>query len=88
MTTHLRFGMQSAYESGNTDHPQEVMEKLGVTYQDATPQSMGDQWWFWNCENIPEKLPDFLSVLDIDPMDCIGWGLYEKDAVAIRDYKK
>ena len=69
-------------------HPQRVMEKLGITYQHATPQSMGDQWWFWNCENVPKKLPEFLEVADLNPMECIGYGLSEEDAENISNYKK
>jgi hypothetical protein len=62
------------------------MKKLGITYQHSTPQSIGDQWWFWNCENIPDPLPKHLSILKEDPMKCIGWGLSEEDAKKIRDY--
>lgn len=69
-------------------HPQVVMKELGITYQHATPQSMGDQWWFWNCENLPEKLPSYLTPLDIDPMECIGYGLSQENAEKIRDYTK
>ncbi len=68
-------------------HAQIVMRELGVTYQHSTPQSMGDQWWFWNCENVPDKLPKYLSQLDIDPVECIGFGLRLEDAEKIRDYK-
>ena len=62
-----------------------VMEGLGITYQHSTPQSMGDCWWFWNCENLPDELPKYLSIRDRDPMECIGWGLSQKDAEKIRD---
>ena len=79
--------MQEAYESGAKEHPQKVMKQLGIIYQHATPQSMGDQWWFWNCENIPEPLPPFLEVADWNPMEMIGWGLRKEDAEKIRDYK-
>ena len=63
------------------------MKELGITYQHSTPQSMGDQWWFWNCENIPEQLPAFLEVADLKPMECIGYGLSKEEAEKIRDYK-
>ena len=66
-------------------HAQEVMKDLGITYQHSTPQSMGDCWWFWNCEDIPEDLPQYLSVSDRDPMNCIGYGLSQQDAERIRD---
>jgi hypothetical protein len=67
-------------------HPQDAMKELGITYQHATPQSMGDQWWFWNCGNIPENLPPFLSNLALDPMQYIGFGLSKIDAEKIRDF--
>jgi hypothetical protein len=69
-------------------HAQKAMKEMGITYQHATPQSMGDQWWFWNCENTPDELPLFLSILNLDPMGCIGWGLSQERAEAIRDFSK
>ena len=83
----LLFNMRRAYDSGATDHPQEEMKKLGITYQHATPQSISDSWWFWNCENIPDPLPSYLSVLNIDPIKSIGWGLSQEQAEAIINYK-
>lgn len=86
--SHLRFDIMTAHLScDETRHAQVVMKELGITYQDATPQSMGEQWWFWNCENIPDQLPEYLTVLDVDPMKCIGYGLSEEQAVAILNYK-
>lgn len=81
--THLRFDLYNY--SG--PHPQTKMKELGISYQHSTPQSMGDQWWFWNCENVPDPLPEFLSVADLKPMECIGYGLSQADAEAIRNYK-
>ena len=69
-------------------HAQVQMKELGITYQYSTPQSIGDQWWFWNCENIPKKLPDHITEADLDPMECIGYGLSLEDAEKIRDYNK
>lgn len=80
MKKHLRF---SCYKL--TSHPQKVMKELGITYQHATPQSLSDQWWFWNCENIPEDLPDYITELGLDPMKCIGYGLSEEDAKNIKN---
>ena len=86
---HLRYCcMTASIECKETKHPQEVMDNIGITYQHATPQSIADQWWFWNCENVPDKLPKYLTPLELDPMESIGWGLYKEDAEAIRDYKK
>lgn len=81
---HLKLWMS---RESNADHPLDYMKKLGITFQHATPQSIGEQWWFWNCENIPDVLPKDLEDLDIDPMNCIGFGLDEKSAIRIRDYR-
>lgn len=78
---HLRLDIYYA-----TKHAQVRMRELGITYQHATPQSLGDQWWFWNCENVPVELPDDITVLGLDPMECIGYGLSKEDAEKIRDY--
>lgn len=78
---HLKFDMIAAYKKGIKEHPQEAMTLLGIKYQHATPQSLGDCWWFWNCKNIPEPLPEYLSDLNIaDPHTAIGWGLSKEDA--------
>ena len=88
MSKHLRFDVSWAiYNNVKQDHPQKVMKELGITYQHATPQSIADQWWFWNCENIPEQLPPYLEVMDLNPMEQIGWGLSKEAAEKIRDYK-
>jgi hypothetical protein len=78
---HLRLDIYYAKK-----HAQKIMKDLGITYQYATPQSMGDQWWFWNCENIPKQLPPEITELKLDPMECIGHGLSREDAEKIRDY--
>lgn len=95
---HLRFSM--LYQHYCTDkeskeekrlaslHPQKAMKELGITYQHATPQSIADQWWFWNCENVPEPLPPFIKEMDIDPMEYIKFGLNQETAEKIRDYKE
>lgn len=85
---HLRYCFYAAFDSGENRHAQLVMKELGITYQHATPQSIADQWWFWNCEGVPEELPEFLSPLDEDPFECIGLGLSQQDAEKISNYSK
>ncbi len=80
---HLRLSLQSMNEAGINDHAQDVMKMLGITYQRSTPQTSGDQWWFWNCKGMPNPLPCYLTDLELDPMDCIGWGLTQEDAEQI-----
>lgn len=72
---------------GEDRHAEKVMRELGITYQSSVPQSIADQWWFFNCQNIPENLPSFLERADFEPMRLIGHGLSQQDAEAIRDYK-
>ena len=82
MTTHLR--VSTYYWS---EHPLQSMERLRITYQHATPQSMLDEWWFWNCENLPDQLPKYFSILECkDPLEMVGFGLSKENAEKIRDY--
>jgi len=88
-TKHLRFNCQTAgMECNENRHPQKVMQELGISYCMSTPQSIADQWWFWNCENYPEPLPEYLSILDVDPMKCIGNGINKEEAEMIVTHKK
>lgn len=84
---HLSFDCLWAHYNGiKQGNPQQVMRELGITYQHSTPQSISNQWWFWNCENIPDDLPPFLKKMDNDPIECIGYGLSREEAEKIRDY--
>lgn len=61
------------------------MKELGIAYTHSTPQSLGDQFWFWNCSNIPENLPSYITELETkDPMEFVGWGLNEEEAKEIK----
>lgn len=88
MRRHLIYSMNEAlFNCGVRAHPQLIMQELGIKYQYSVPQSMVDLWEFWNCENIPDNLPSYLSFFDIDPMERIGFGLSEKMAKEILNYK-
>ena len=50
-----------------SEHPQTVMRQLGITYVAGTPQTMGDCWWFWGCQNAPAVLPVYLKELPFGP---------------------
>ena len=39
------------------------MRDLGITYEKAIPQPIADQWWFINCQNVPDALPKYLTEL-------------------------
>ncbi len=84
---HLTFSyMTAVIDCKERRHAQEVMKELGITYQTSTPQSMGDCFWFWNCENVPDNLPKYITELKENPMECIGFGLSREEAEMIRDY--
>lgn len=70
----LRF---SCYDTEG--HPQKIMKELGITYKIAVPQSMGDQWWFFDCANVPEVLPEYITPLDLDVFTLVGYGLSKED---------
>lgn len=81
---HLRYDLMDASLSHNESrHAQVVMRELGITYQHATPQSIAEQWWFWNCENVPDKLPSYITKMQLDPLEQVGWGLDQETAEAI-----
>lgn len=42
------------------EHPQENMRMLGITYKRAEPQPIADQWMFFDCENVPDSLPEHI----------------------------
>lgn len=84
----LRFCMIGAYYAGVEGHPQLVMKELGITYVHAVPQSMGDQWWFYIPKNLPQELPSYLTLKDVDPYSHIGFGLSEKNAEILANWKE
>ncbi len=60
--------------------PVDIMQGLGITYQYVNLRSLADPVWFWNCENIPDKLPPYITELKISPHDAVGYGLSKEDA--------
>jgi hypothetical protein len=65
-------------------HAQTCMKELGITYQLAVPQSIGDCWWFFNCENVPDQLPEYLIERDFGDLNrLVGFGLSQSDADAL-----
>jgi len=89
MPQHLCFDyIEAELNCKETRHAQSVLKELGITYQYLTPQSMLDQYWFWNCENVPTNLPKYLTVADWNPFDIVGYGLSIEDANKIHNYKQ
>lgn len=66
------------------EHAQKFMQRLGVKYGLAVPQSIADCWQFYMCEYDQETMPEFVSVRnDIDPISRIGYGLSPENAADI-----
>ena len=61
-------------------HPQKAMRELGITYKHCVPQSVYDCWCFFRCENVPDPLPPFLSVMNCSVHELVGHGLTAKEA--------
>lgn len=87
--THLCFDYFTARMGCGEGRPApKYMQDVGITYQYSTPQSMGECFWFWNCENIPAVLPEFITELKLDPLKAVGHGLTKEEAENIRDYQE
>lgn len=89
---HLRFDVthychHCFSENINQLHPYEVIKQLNIMFQLATPQTLGNQWWFWNCYNLPETLPVYMAELDITSREAIGQGINKEVALLIETFK-
>jgi hypothetical protein len=92
----LRYDMIGADYAGEKRHPQDVMKALGIHYIHATPQSIGDCWWFWCCDlhATPKSigsnpLPSFIEPIDLsDAFKYVGWGISKETAAMIESYRK
>lgn len=62
---HLRYRIDVAYHADEMRHPETVLKELGITYEAAIPQSMGEQWWLFNCQYTSE-LPKYIEEMKAD----------------------
>lgn len=60
---HLKISFYSLYDRGIKIHPIEIMNELGVRFSRAVPQ-YPDQYWFIGCRNVPEDLPNYITVIN------------------------
>jgi len=66
----LRFDINSQAEEGVHGHACAIISNLGIKYQHAIPQSMGDQWWFIDCEVVGDLAEEtILSLKYISKME-------------------
>lgn len=86
----LRYDLIGAGYAGEQRHPMEVMKALRIHYIHATPQSMGDQWWFWCCERMTlDELPPYIQPMKLgNAFEYVGWGLSKEVAKMIEDYRQ
>lgn len=72
------------------EHAQRYMQRYGIEYQYAVPQSMSDSWWFINCRNAPDPLPEGMVKMTHleNPYTAIGFGLSREMADSIVEYRK
>lgn len=56
----LKYCLRTAYEAGIEEHPQTAMTKLGIKYRKGIPESIGDCWFFMDCE-FDGELPEYLE---------------------------
>lgn len=74
MKQHLRYCLITAFDQKETRHAQAVVKDLGIAHEKAVPQSIGDQWWFLNCE-VPDglTLPPYLEPMEMRPEQVTYW---------------
>jgi hypothetical protein len=84
----LLYDCDAACDNKVDGHPQNVMQTLGITYQYATPQSICDCWQFWNCKGVMDILPPYLSKLETDPHEMVGFGLTKEMADEIEEDRR
>lgn len=90
MAKHLRFNVRDYVRlfGVNAKHPRQVIKDAGITYTHAIPQTISDEWWFFNCENVMPHVEGVISTLEIDDArEYIGWGLSAKQAEEINNYQ-
>jgi len=51
-----------AQESGDMRHAQDIINDLDIQYKKCEPLSYLDGFWFGECTNIPENLPDYIKL--------------------------
>lgn len=59
----LRLDLRNAYESGETEHPQILMKKLGYNILKSEPIPIADCWIF-EVEELILPLPEYLKLLE------------------------
>ncbi len=66
----LLYDLQTAFEAGVSEHPQEQMDKLFKVIH-CVPQSIGECWWFCVEEYNIKQLPPYLT--EMRPYNLTYW---------------
>lgn len=78
----LRYDYMGAwFDAKESRHAEEMMRELGITYKYAIPQSLGDQWWFWDCSGNIENLPSYISHMEVTEQMFNYWIKESEDEV-------
>lgn len=75
--------MIGKWNSKDPRHVTEIIEQLGIQYEEAVPQpanarditsNYNDQWVFHGVDpkSVPKDLPDFIDVLETDVLELDG----------------
>lgn len=62
---HLRYdlyadSMERHKKGESYEHPSKVLGRLGITYKEWIPQTLFDQIWLIDCDNVPDELPEYI----------------------------
>lgn len=67
------------------DYKETISAKdLGITWQKSVGQTMGDQTWYFDCDSVPENLPEGWSIIEGELEKLIGWGLTYEDVQQLK----
>ena len=78
------FDGQTYAMSGGKGRPLDQIASLGINFLYGVPKLEYGEWFLFGCTNLPDPLPDYLSILTIDPQTQVGRGL---DQAAVDDIK-
>ncbi|OCG08874.1 hypothetical protein A9G13_02085 [Gilliamella sp. wkB178] len=51
-----------AWMAGEERPPCEVIRSLGITYSSSQANPIADNWFFYDVDNLPESLPDYIEI--------------------------
>lgn len=58
----LNYDVMGSGYAGENKNPADVMKELGISYTHSKGIPIAYCVWFYNCENVPDKLPCYIKV--------------------------